>query len=97
MFYSQVRRPWLTFDLAHRLDTVEVMDRVASLLQDSPCLVVGFNAFLPQEYHLELSGDGKLITVKTPSETETIGDYSALHTLKLFLRSFHLLQSDAQK
>ena len=73
------------------------MDRVASLLQDSPQLVVGFNAFLPQGYHIDLSDDAKLITLKTPSKTETNRDYSALHTLELALHPFHLKQSDEQK
>ncbi|KAI9298185.1 hypothetical protein K502DRAFT_311916 [Neoconidiobolus thromboides FSU 785] len=39
------------------LDTLGVIDRVASLFQGYPTLVIGFNAFLPPGFRIEISND----------------------------------------
>lgn len=47
------------------LDTLSVIQRVTSLFRSYPNLIMGFNPFLPEGYHINLSGDS--VHVDTPS------------------------------
>ncbi|KAG1749753.1 uncharacterized protein EDB91DRAFT_1109482 [Suillus paluster] len=56
------------------IDTPGVIERVSMLFHGHPCLIQGFNTFLPPGYRIEMSADPRdpnIITVTTPLGTTT--------------------------
>jgi paired amphipathic helix protein Sin3a len=54
-----------------RIDTLTVIDRVATLFIGRPALIKGFNTFLPLGYHVTAAAqaDSTLVTITTPEGT----------------------------
>ncbi|XP_048469911.1 paired amphipathic helix protein Sin3a-like [Rhincodon typus] len=52
------------------IDTPGVIDRVSRLFQGHPDLILGFNAFLPPGYRIEIQKN-KAVSVHGPAQTET--------------------------
>ncbi|KAG6865516.1 hypothetical protein C0991_001836 [Blastosporella zonata] len=55
------------------IDTSSAVSRVAHLFRGNPVLLHGFNVFLPEGYHIDISDptDPNTVTVTTPQETTT--------------------------
>jgi paired amphipathic helix protein Sin3a len=69
-------------EVASRIDTPGVIERVSALFRGHPSLISGFNTFLPPGYRIECSLDNNqrdIIKVTTPTGTTTTTGGGVLH------------------